>query len=37
MSCIKEFYHQQICEGLEEQKKYLESLEKEYTNYDLVI
>jgi len=29
MSAIKEYYHEQICQGLEEQRKYLETLEKE--------
>jgi hypothetical protein len=29
MSATKEYYHEQICQGLEEQRKYLETLEKE--------
>ena len=29
MSAIKEYYHEQICQGLEEQRKYLETIEKE--------
>jgi hypothetical protein len=32
MSAIKEYYHEQICQGLEEQRKHLETLEKETTN-----
>lgn len=29
MSAIKEYYHEQICQGLEEQRKHLEALEKD--------
>lgn len=29
MSAIKEYYHEEICKGLEEQRKQLETLEKE--------
>jgi hypothetical protein len=29
MSAIKEYYHNEICQGLEEQRKYLETIEKE--------
>ena len=29
MSATKEHYHEEICRGLEEQRKHLETLEKE--------
>lgn len=29
MSAIKEYYHDEICNGLEEQRKQLEALEEE--------
>ena len=29
MSAIKEYYHEEISQGLEEQRKHLETIEKE--------
>lgn len=30
MSAIKEYYHEEICQGLEEQREQLEKIEQEY-------